>query len=56
VEQVKAMEARASAVGAAGELHYIFPSNGGLNAKDAAAGAHSAKPICLMIMNSLLRV
>jgi len=39
VEQVMAMEARANAVGAEGQLHYIFPSNRGLNAGDAAKAA-----------------
>lgn len=39
VAQIKAMEARAEAVGAAGTLHYIFPSNGGVNSKDVAAAA-----------------
>jgi len=34
-EQIAAMEARAQAVGAP-PLHYMFPQNGGLNAKDAA--------------------
>ena len=36
LQQVEAMEARAKAVGAAGVLHYLFPSNGGMNAADAA--------------------
>lgn len=39
VEQVAAMEARANAVGAAGELHYIFPSNAGLTGDDVAKAA-----------------
>lgn len=34
VEQVAAMEARAKKVGMGGKLHYIFPSNGGLNPAD----------------------
>ena len=34
VEQVAAMEARAKQVGMGGKLHYIFPSNGGLNPAD----------------------
>ena len=39
LEQVTAMEARAKAVGA-DDLHYIFPSNSGLNPKDAQAAAN----------------
>jgi alpha-L-arabinofuranosidase len=38
LDQVKAMEERAQAVGA-DRLHYIFPSNGGLNAADATKAA-----------------
>eukprot|EP01047_Picozoa_sp_COSAG01_P030206 COSAG01_NODE_2099_length_8429_cov_228.935414_5_plen_87_part_00 len=34
VSQVAAMEERAKKVGMGGKLHYIFPSNGGLNPAD----------------------
>lgn len=34
VEQVAAMETRAKKLGMGGKLHYIFPSNGGLNPAD----------------------
>ena len=39
LEQVKAMETRAQAVGATDQLHYIFPSNSGLNAADCLKAA-----------------
>jgi len=39
VEQVAAMEARANEVGAAGQLHYMFPLNGGLTGGDLAKAA-----------------
>ena len=39
VSQVEAMESRANAVGVPNELHYIFPSNGGVTGKDVAAAA-----------------
>ena len=44
------MEARANAVGAGGQLHYMFPSYGGLNAKDAAAGAIHALYLCAKLI------
>ena len=39
VEQVEAMEARATALGKRGELKYLFPSNGFLSDADAAKAA-----------------
>ena len=43
VSQVAAMEAKARALGAAGTLHYIFPSNAGLNHSEMEAAKALAR-------------
>jgi hypothetical protein len=45
VEQVKAMEARAAAIGRAGEMTYMFPDNGGLSTSDLAKAAAAGLPL-----------
>ena len=45
VAQVTAMEARAAALGRAGELTYMFPDNGGLSASDLAKAAAAGLPL-----------
>jgi alpha-N-arabinofuranosidase len=45
IDQVTAMEKRAAALGRAGELTYMFPSNGGLSASDLARAAAAGLPL-----------
>jgi Alpha-L-arabinofuranosidase B (ABFB) domain len=45
VEQVAAMEAKATSLGIPNTLYYLFPSNGGLNAADQAAAIAAGLPI-----------
>lgn len=45
IEQVAAMEARAAALGRAGELTFLYPENGGLSAADLAKAAAAGLPI-----------
>jgi len=45
VAQVTAMEARAAAIGRAGEMTYMFPTNGGLSASDLAKAAAAGLPL-----------
>ena len=45
VEQVSAMEARAAALGRAGEMTYMFPDNNGLTASDLAKAKAAGLPL-----------
>ena len=45
VAQAAAMEARAAALGRAGELVFLFPDNGGLSASDLAKAAAAGLPM-----------